>query len=423
LILTVLLAAPAHAAADPAPAPPEPEPGLTWPDKIGPFSISDKSGRFSVAVGLAAQIMVKVKSSGSGSDRDTDATIFMRRIRPTLKGTALSKDLKWYLHLSTAPGALEFMDFYLDYTFNPLLRLRVGDCKVPFTRYRIQSFKHLTLVDWSVVTRYFGAERQYGVTLHSGFEKPGALEYALGIYTGENARGSHAVGLGGIYGEPKTNPSDMTDPQPPASFHPEIVARFAYNHGGIDIGTDSDFAGGGPRVSAGMSLAWDTRPTHYHDLALRLAPEVLFKAGGFSMSALGYLGFVPPVGSDSGVETPRLGLAGALAQVSYVFLGRLELAARYSAVVMMETLREEARERADGLVAAETDKDKAAALAKQYKNAGLTEAEHEVTVGFNVYIIGRNLKWQNDLTYKASPRTNLDTRHDIQFRTQLGLAF
>ena len=141
------------------------------------------------------------------------------------------------------------------------------------------------------------------------------------------------------------------------------------------------------------------------------------------MAALGYLGFVPPVGSDSGVETPRLGLAGALAQVSYLFLGRLELAARYGVVVMMETLRDEARDRADQLVAAETDKDKAADLAKQYKDAGLTEAEHEATLGINVYIIGRNLKWQNDLTYKATPRVGLDTKHDIQFRTQLGLAF
>ena len=415
--------APAPAASEPAPETKETEPEFTWPEQIGPFSISDRSGRFSLAVGLAAQVQVKVKSSGTDSDRETDTTVFMRRIRPTLKGTALSKDLVWYLHLSTAPGALEFMDFYLDYAFTPLLRLRAGDCKVPFTRYRVQSFKHLTLVDWSVVTRYFGAERQYGLTLHSGYEKPGAIEYALGIYTGENARGSHAVGLGSLYGEPRTNPSDLTDPQPPASFHPEMVARVAYNHGGIDLGTDTDFAGGGPRVSAGVSLAWDTRPTRYHDLSLRLAPEVLFKAGGFSMAALGYLGFVPPVGSDSGVETPRLGLAGALAQVSYLFLGRLELAARYGVVVMMETLRDEARDRADQLVAAETDKDKAAALAKQYKDAGLTEAEHEATLGINVYIIGRNLKWQNDLTYKATPRVGLDTKHDIQFRTQLGLAF
>jgi hypothetical protein len=417
-------------AADPVAAPKPAKPAAaapkaasSWPEKIGPFSISDKSGRFSVAVGLAAQIQVKVNSSGTGSERDTETTIFMRRIRPTLKGTALSKDLKWYLHLSTAPGAVEFMDFYLDYTFAPYLRVRAGDCKIPFTRYRVQSFKHLTLVDWSVVTRYFGAERQYGVTLHSGFEKPTPVEFALGIYTGENARASHSVGLLGVYGEPKVNPSNLLDPQPPATFHPEIVGRVAYNHGGIDVGTDTDFAGGGPRFSAGVSLAWDTRPTPYHDLSLRLAPELLFKAGHFSMTALGYLGFTPPAGSDSGVEAPRLGFAGALAQVSYIFMGRLELAARYGMVVVMEELRDEARARANSLVAAETDSDKSTALAKQYKNAGLTEAEHEVTLGVNVYIIGRSLKWQNDLSYKAVPRVGADTKHDIQFRTQLGLAF
>ena len=424
----LLLFAPATLQAEPAtpqakPAQDRVPPPSSWPDKIGPFSISDKSGRFSLAVGLAAQVQVKVLSSGTGSERDTEATIFMRRIRPTLKGTALSKDLKWYLHLSTAPGAVEFMDFYLDYTILPYLRLRAGDCKVPFTRYRVQSFKHLTLVDWSVVTRYFGAERQYGVTLHSGYEKPGTMEYALGIYTGENARASHSVGLPGVYGEPRVNPSNLLAPQPPATFHPEIVGRVAYNHAGMDVGTDTDFVGGSPRFSVGLSLAWDTRPTQYHDLSLRLAPEVLFKAGHFSMAALGYVGFVPPAGSDSGVETPRLGFAGALAQVSYILWGRLELAARYGMVVVMEGLRDEARDRADQLVAAETDADKAAALAKQYKNAGLTEAEHEATFGINVYIIGRSLKWQNDVSYKAVPRVGQDTLHDIQLRTQLGLAF
>ncbi len=394
-----------------------------WPDKIGPFALTDRSGRFSLAVGLAAQLQLRVKSSGTRSDRDTDASLFMRRIRPTLKGTALSKDLKWYLHLSTAPGSVEFMDFYLDYTFSPYLRLRLGDCKVPFTRYRIQSFKHLTFVNWAVVTRYFGNERQYGVTLHSGYEKPMPVEYAVGVYAGQNLRASNASGLATVYGEARPNPSNLLDPAPLEEPHPEIVGRVAYNLGGIDVGTDTDFAGGSPRFSAGLSVAWDLRPTVHQDLALRLAPEVLFKAFGFSFAALGYVGFVPPEGEDSGAERLRLAVAGALVQASYLLMKRLELSVRYAMVTVDKQVRTEARSRADDLIAAESDATKAAALKKQYAGAGITRAEHEATLGINVYIIGRSLKWQTDLGYKATERVSKETKHDIQFRTQVGLAF
>ena len=80
----------------------------------------------------------------------------------------LKEALKFKLHLSTAPPSLELMDYYLNYRAKKEhLQFRFGQYKVPFTRYRIQSFQRLTFVDWSIVTRYFRAER---VAKQLGFE-------------------------------------------------------------------------------------------------------------------------------------------------------------------------------------------------------------------------------------------------------------
>ena len=74
-----------------------------------------------------------------------------------------------------------------------------------------------------MVTRYFGAERQIGLVMHNGYEKHGAFEYEVGVFTGVNARKSHATGLASIFGEELANPSDLYDPAAPADLHPEVV--------------------------------------------------------------------------------------------------------------------------------------------------------------------------------------------------------
>jgi hypothetical protein len=80
-------------------------------------------------------------------------------------------------------------------------QLRIGQCKVPFTRFRIQSFQRLTFADWPIVTKFFGGERQIGVTLHNGYEDPPVRAYVVGLLSGVNARASHGIGIATVYGE------------------------------------------------------------------------------------------------------------------------------------------------------------------------------------------------------------------------------
>jgi hypothetical protein len=331
-----------------------------------------------------------------------------------------SKDLGYYLHLSTAPGSTELMDVYIDYTLRPSLRARAGQWKIPFTRYRTGSFKDLTLVDWPVATTYFGAERQMGLALHNGYEKtPSGLQYETGLFTGVNARASHAVGLTRLFGEKPLNPSNLADPGPRAQVHPELVAHVAYNLGGIDASTDTDWDGGPLRVSAGVSAAWDLDPDRHADLALRLAPEVLLKLLRLSVFGVFYAGFVR---TGDGVADQRLGMLGAMFQASYLFRERLELALRYAIVQNDPDLLQDARDRARALIAAAADSASRQALEKQYAGVGTIQREHETSAGLNVYLVGRSLKLQTDLSWLAHDTTGGRT-HDIRFRTQLQLAF
>lgn len=391
------------------------------PSRIGPFALISEDGSWSLQPGLAVQLRYQLDAKDLGhDDGNVDGFVEARRIRPTLRGTMLSRDLGYYLHLSTAPGSIELMDVYLDYGFHPSLRARAGQWKIPFTRRRTGSFKNLTLVDWPVTTLYFGAERQMGIALHNGYERaPCGLEYEAGVFTGVNARAAHAVGLSRVFGEIAPNPSDLADPAPRADLHPEIVVHVAYNLGDIDTSTDTDWRGGPLRISAGFSAAWDLDPRRYLEPAVRLAPEVLLKLRHLSLSGVVYTGLVS---TGDGMGDQDLGMLGAEFEASYLFIGRLELALRYATVQLDEDLLLDARSRARSLITAETDPETRAALERQYGNAGTVQREHETSVGLNVYFIGRCLKLQSDLSWLAHDTTR-GREHDLRLRLQLQLVF
>lgn len=387
------------------------------PRAVGPFELKSRDGNWSLRPGLAVQLRLVLTSLAEpGAGDPPDSYVEARRIRPTLGGALFNKDLSYLLHLSTAPGAVELMDWYLDYRFGDGLRAQAGQFKIPFTRYRMASYKHLTFTDWAVATKYFGAERQMGLSLHNGHGVPGVpLSYEVGVFTGTNARAAHGVGPSLVYGEAPANPSDLIDPAPRASLHPELVAHLAYNLGGIDPRQDTDFTAGDLRLSAGLSAAWDLDPVVTEDLALRLAPEVLIKYRGASLFGVFYLGFDRASGADADVLDQQLAMLGGLVQASYFFAGQLEVSARWSMVHVDAGLLAAARTRA-----AVTNLQRPGAVNPR---AGTLQREEERGVGFNVYLIGTSLKWQTDLSWLLAGRVDGSTRHQLRLRTQLHLAF
>ncbi|MBI5491169.1 MAG: hypothetical protein HY905_27805 [Deltaproteobacteria bacterium] len=385
------------------------------------LQVATEDGQSSFRLRLAAQFRWDGTSvdKGDEADRDWQDKIYFRRLRLVFEGSAITEDLTYRLHLNLVPGLLELDDMWINYKFHDQARLLFGQNKIPFTRYRIDSFLDLPLTEWGYETPYFGAERQIGLTLHNGMDRPPEFEYEFGIYTGVNARASNGIGMSKVFAETPPNPSLLTNPAPPSSFHPELVAHLAYNYGGIDVRKPSDLEGGPFRFSVGVSAAWDAQPDPRLDFAMRLAPEVLIKVGGFHALGVFYLGFWE---QSTGDEAMALGMFGGVAQMSYVFLDMYEVSLRYSTVSILDDLRSDARAWADQRIAAETDPDEQAALVKQYKDTGLLMAEHEILVGFNVYLLGTTLKLQIDGGVRIHERTDED-RQDGLVRTQIQLAF
>ncbi|MFH1374898.1 MAG: porin [bacterium] len=401
----------------------------TMPNVVGPFQVFNADSSAVLQLQFVGQLRTdwESKDRERDDDRDNDLSMQARRIRPSLTLKFPQPRILFRLHLSTAPRSLELMDLYFNYGFGRNRQFRVGQYKIPFTRYRIQSFQRLTFVDWSIVTKYFGAERQMGFSIHNGYEQPPRLAYVFGVFSGVNARASHTVGLSKMYGEETVNPSDLADSGPRAEFHPELVGHFSYNPGGIQVRSDSDEERGGLRYSLGISLAWDLDPVDYRDLAFRAAPELLIKYRGASLMSAGYTGFVE-IGNS--LRT-RQAMAGLLVQTSVRVTQRCELSFRYAVVDFERAVIDDAFARAGQLISEAEQHLVDSTLTQQevdnlkelYCNAGRILREQEVTIGFNFYIREHSLKWQGDfgrLRYSLREGGTLD---DIVARSQFQVAF
>jgi hypothetical protein len=372
------------------------------PAAVGPFELSSADGNSKIRFQFAGQFRITCASRDQGADRDrTESnTMEARRIRLTLSGTIVRPALAYRLHLSAAPGSLELMDFYFDYRLADGVQLRYGQYKVPFTRYRIQSFQRLTFADWSIVTRYFGAERQMGFAVHNGYEKPAAFSYVAGLFSGVNARAAHAIGLPELYGAAITNPSDLAHPGAKSEIHPEVFVHLAHHAKGMDITSESDEERGGLRSSIGLSAAWDLDPAAEQDFTGRLAPELLIKYQGFSAGIIGYAGFSEV---DSPTET-KLTMLGGLLQGAYRLHRTSEVAVRYAAFDIRDCLIEDVRRRNPLLL------------------SGPAYVKHEFTAGFTIYIVEHAVKWQHDAAWLKRTVAG-ETRDDFSVRSQFQLAF
>ncbi len=404
--------------------------GIARP-QIGPFEVSNRDSTAQIQLQFAGQLRTQYESKDNGEGKERSNKLFTeaRRIRLTLSGKIPARRLAFKLHLSTAPGSLELMDAFFDYRLRPEIQLRFGQYKTPFTRYRIQSFQRLTFADWAIVTKYFGAERQMGLAVHNGYEKPPRWGYAVGIFTGVNARASHAVGLASIYGEATANPSDLTDPGSRAEYHPEIFIHGSFRTDKIDVQSDTDEKRGPFGALVAFNAAWDFDPVYYQDLYLRFAPEVLVKYRGLSFSGIAYGGMVRMPFS----QIVRMGMTGLLAQSAYRINRAFEFSARYAVVDLERKLVDDARDRAEDLISAARSAYESAEeqelllqdlnnVIARYKNAGQVRREEEVTVGFNIYWAEHALKWQNDAGLLIHARRT-ETRQDAVIRSQLQLSF
>lgn len=254
-----------------------------------------------------------------------------------------------------------------------------------------------------------------GFSLHNGYEKPPAWGYVIGVFTGVNARASHAVGLAKVYGEDTVNPSDLVDPGPTAEFHPEFFLHVSRNANNIQLQSNTDAKREDLRHSVGLSVAWDLDPTEFQNFRIRLAPEFLLKYQGVSIFGATYIGY-------SYVNDPsqtKLTMVGGLFQTSYRINRTYEVSIRYSIVDFQGVLIDYARARSQQLI---DDSGNDPDVIKQFQNAGKMNREEEITLGVNKYIIEHFLKWQTDFGW-LKHSLDTETRNDFLVRSQFQLTF
>ncbi len=406
-----------------------------WPERLGPAEIKTAVG--TVRFAFAAQLLVTElnKDMGEDNDRENAVEVEPRRIRWCLKGRFLDDRLKVALQINTTPKSLELLDYFGEWRFFEQLQMRLGQFKEPFTRYRQQSFSSSLLAEWANITPYFGADRQLGLMLHNSDSKP-RFEYALAISSGQNLRSAQAVQAAKtVYGEKIPSASFLPRDSSISvdEWHPEIELRVQHNSPDADPSNPSDDERTDLRHVESISVAWDNvanlhtvggrdidravDPEATRDFMLRVSPELMLKAYGIAFILNGYLGVARMTQSSD----DELAMLGIMVEAAYRFDRFWEVAARFSRVDFTEAFRQDAIDRAL-VVLDSADPDAEAALQDQYRNAGQTKADQEITVGCNAYFVGNDLKWQTDASWLRKYRVN-DERDDFRVRTQMQIAF
>ena len=391
--------------------------GRTLPMRLGPVRIKVGKSDDWIGIGFAAQMEFEYDQqfTGAGFANDSTETLEFRRIRTTLSSSFIDGRIRSRFQINLTPSAFELIDMWFSFTRFKFATFRMGQFKIPYDRYRAQSFAALSMVDWAPTTRMFGSERQVGAEMLAGGGFLG-LEYAIGLFSGVNARASHAVGITEVYGEVPKNASDFGFGEVVSSFHPEIAARFARNFGKINTDTNSDVTGSKElRQSVGAGIAWDARPVSTEDLALRLSAEWLAKIRHVHMNVVSYVAWYEPWQGGKMLFGP----IGFMAEAGYRFSLMWELALRYSVTYLTPWLRSDSRSYGASQIANATDP---ASAIEQYGQNGEQTTDNELAIAGTSHIIGNSLKVVAEAAWTAQ-RWEAGRRNGFRFNLQLQFLF
>jgi hypothetical protein len=357
------------------------------PMRLGPVRIKIGKTDDWIGIGFAMQLQFEYDQQleGAGFPKQSAETLEFRRIRATLSSSFIDGRIRSRFQINMTPSAFELIDMWLAFTRFKFATFRLGQFKIPYDRYRAQSFAALSFVDWAATTRMFGSERQVGAEMlaSGGFLK---VEYSVGLFSGTNARASQAVGITEVYGETPDNASNFGSGEVVSDFHPALVGRVAKNFGQINTDTNSDVTGSKKlRHSLGVGVAWDARPKFAQNLGLRLSAEWLGKIRNIHMNVVSYFAWYEPWQGGKILYGPM----GFMAETGYRFSLMWELALRYSIVYLTPWLRSDARNYGEFQIMNAADP--AAAMA-QYGENGEQTTNNELTLAGTSHIIGNSFK-------------------------------
>jgi phosphate-selective porin OprO and OprP len=256
----------------------------------------------------------------------------IRRARFIFQGHAFGKDNQYKLEIDPLRPDNVVLDYYLDFTQNKNVEVRVGQYKISSNRQRVISSGDLQMVDRSSVNAEFSLDRDIGLDIRSrDFLGKNRMRYVLGISAGNGINNFHFQDFGMVY-----------------------LVRLEYLPLGIfDDYTEVDFDRTGPRLSIGSTYSYFVHAEK--QLGMIGAPfadggtanyqfayaDVMFKARGFSLlsefalrTGTRIVGDITTDPDGNPIE-PTLARNGAgwMAQAGYLIPKiRLEFAARGSII-------------------------------------------------------------------------------------------
>lgn len=369
------------------------------PDSLGPLVLRGDGVSMRLRLGAQALGQVDLLPAADRDPVNHPLSLRFRRLRIGLAGRALDDRLSTGLQLNLVPGATELMDAWAQYKPQAGVEIRFGQFKVPWSRYREQSFSALVLSDWPSATRFFGAERQLGLSVGDGPAGQDALGWTLGVFSGVNARRTFAMGLADSFGTAVPNRSDLAGGNATWAVHPELIGRLTAGTPGMDTRTDFDVRGGAARILASLSGAWDLRPEPTEDFSGRAAAELLLKAHHLSAGLVSYAGFF-----DAGAQDLAPAAWGGVGTLAWRPDPKWGLAAVYSRVEILPGLRDAARDQVLQQVLA-ADPDDSAALAADLDGVGRLIRSSELGGGLSLFLHGTALELQVDGAWLHSQST------------------
>ncbi len=392
-------------------------PDRRLPQRLGPVRIRVGQTEDWIGIGFASQVEFQDEETFEGADAERSSTqrLEFRRIRFTLSSSFIEGRIQSRFQINLTPSSFELIDMWFSFTRFRFATFRIGQFKIPYDRYRAQSFASLSFVDWAPTTRMFGSERQVGMEVLASGSFLG-LEYSLGIFSGVNARASHGVGITEVYGNRPQNPSDIGDGEFVSAFHPELAGRVARNFGEINTDTNSDVLGTRElRHSVGAGFAWDARPDATTDLALRLSAEWLGKISHFHVNVISYLAWYEPWEGGK----MQFGPVGFMAEAGYRFTLIWELAIRYSTTYLTRSLRRDARSYGEFQI---DNADDPAAATAQYGDNGRQITNDQLALAGTAHVIGNSLKVVTELAW-ISQLWDVGRQNGLRVNVQLQLLF
>jgi hypothetical protein len=297
--------------------------------------INSADDKFQLRIRVRVQMLysfVHDENLGTNEGDEPEANLNdfrLRRARFVFQGTFFGKDNQYKLEIDPLRKDNVVLDYYLDFTKNRDIQVRVGQYKLSSNRQRVISSGNLEMVDRSQVNSEFSLDRDMGIDIRSrDFLGLNKMRYVLGVATGN--------GL---------NNPEFTD------FAMVYLVRVEYLPMGIfrDY-SETDFARTKPRLSIGATYSFfdnanesrgmvgvpfaDGGTADYHFVYV----DAMFKARGFfALTEFAFrtgqrkVGDITPSDPDYNPELPtdpRNGL-GWMLQAGYLVPStRFEFAAR-----------------------------------------------------------------------------------------------